>query len=53
MGRYHLRCKNRFLYYYVSVSLLRVGDKLRFYKLNSRFYFIYFIYFICCPKLDQ
>ncbi len=30
MGRYHLRCKNRLLYYYVSVRLLRVGDKLRF-----------------------
>jgi hypothetical protein len=47
MGRYHLRCKNRFLYYYVSVSLLRVGDKFRFtIEFTIFFNFLFILY---CP----
>ncbi len=52
MGRCHFRCKNRLLYYYVSVSLLRVGDKFHVFIEFMFFYFILFILYYC-PKLDQ
>ena len=43
MVRYHLRCKNSLLLL-KRKFLLRVGDKYSFFLLNSRFYFILFIY---------
>ncbi len=43
MVRYHLRCKNSLLLL-KRKFLLRVGDKKSFFLLNSRFYFILFIY---------
>jgi len=51
MGRCYLRSKNRFLYYYVSVSLMRLGDKFRVFFLNSLYFILFILYY--CPKLDQ
>jgi len=45
MGRYHLRCKNRFLYYYVSVCLLRVEDN---YVLQVVLTFFILFYYLFC-----
>ena len=45
MVRYHLRCKNSLLLL-KRKFLLRVGDKKSFFLLNSRFYFILFIYIV-------
>ncbi len=43
MVRYHLKCKNSLLLL-KQKFLLRVGDKNSFFLLNSRCYFILFIY---------
>ncbi len=46
MVRYRLRCKNSLLLLKPKF-LLRVGEKKSFFLLNSRFYFIIFIYLHC------